>query len=72
MAYKVTDFEVSVRNGGFIVRVSLENNNVDANPLDNKIDEYIVPTYGRLLRAFKEEFKDYKPARKTRAKKEPA
>lgn len=72
MAYKLRDFAVQVRNGGFIVNVTLENGNIDANQADDKYDQYIVTSYAKLLKAFKDEFKDFQPARKPRAKKETA
>lgn len=70
MAYKVRDFGVQVRNGGFIVNVTLEDG--DSNQFEDKFDQYIVTSYAKLLKAFKDEFKDFQPARKPRAKKETA
>ena len=56
MAYKVSNINIRARNGGFIVGVDLENANVDGNAFDNKFDEYVVPSYAKLMKALK----DYK------------
>jgi hypothetical protein len=68
MAYKVSNITIRARNGGFIVGVDLENANIDANLNDNKYDEYVVPTYAKLMKALKEELKDFAPVRKPRVK----
>jgi hypothetical protein len=72
MAYKLSSLYIKARNGGFIVGAELESDNVDANPNDNKYDEYVVSSYAKLMKAIKDELKDYKPVRKPRAKKEVA
>ena len=68
MAYKLNSLTVQARQGGFIVYVTLDNANVDANPNDNKEETYVVPTYAKLMKALKDEFQDFKPERKPRVK----
>ena len=70
MSYKLANLEVTPRAGGFLVRVVLERRNVDANPLDDKVDEYIVSTYAKLIKALKSEFAEFKPVPKPRKPKE--
>jgi hypothetical protein len=69
---KLNSINVSVRNGGFIVRVHLEDSNIDANPADDTFDEYVVTTYAKLMKALKAELEDFRPKRKPRVKKEAA
>lgn len=69
MARKLTCFSVLPREGGFILNATLENPD---NANDTIMDEYVVPSYARLLKAFKDEFKDYRPRRKPRKPKEVA
>jgi hypothetical protein len=66
---KLNNMNIAVRNGGFIVHVTLEDGNIDGNPMDNTVDEYVVGTYAKLMKAIKAEFADLVPERKPRAKK---
>jgi hypothetical protein len=70
MAYKLVRFVVEPKQGGFLCAVTLDNDNRDANPNDDKFEEYVVPNYAKLIKAFKSEFQDFKPERKPRVKKE--
>lgn len=56
---KLMNFTVVPKQGGFVVEVTLE----DANGHMTN-DDYLVTSYAKLLKAFKEEFKSYKPVRK--------
>lgn len=66
---KLTDLSISARNGGFIVRAVLEEKNQDGNPGDNTVDEYVVASYAKLMKAIKSELEDFRPVRKPREKK---
>lgn len=60
---KVNSLSVTPMEGGFIVNVSV------FQPGMGQIDDtYIVNTYAKLLKAIKNEFRDYKPVRKTKEK----
>ena len=61
MSNNLMGLNVTVSKGGFIVDVYLS----DAAP-----DQYVVTSYAKLLKAIKDEFRDFKPVRKPRAKKE--
>lgn len=56
---KLISFEVEPKQGGFVVMVRFDDVNGHRN-----VDEYLVTSYAKLLKAFKEEFKSYKPVHK--------